>query len=137
MRDTVAEYYEAVHEHDWEKLASTLADGVVRIGILSDYEDDVCEGKERYLAFVSKVIGSFEYHTMEINGIFYSADRRRACAETTETIQPPQGERLTLHCLKTIDLDEHGLIVRINQFRKMSPIATPSSISVGNVLSDA
>jgi hypothetical protein len=134
MRDTVAEYYEAVHEHDWDKLASTLADDVVRIGILSDYEDDICAGKDRYLSFVAKVIGSFEYHTMEVNSIFYSEDRRRACAETTETIQAPQGERLTLHCLKTIDLDDQGLIVRINQFRKMSKTATPSSISVGAVL---
>jgi hypothetical protein len=134
MRDTVAEYYEAVHEHDWVKLASTLAEDVVRIGILSDYEDDISRGKQPYLTFASTVIESFEYHTMEINRIFYSADRRLACAETTETIQVPAGERLTLHCLKTIELDDDELIVRIDQFRKMSKVATPSSISVGAVM---
>ena len=134
MRDTIREYYEAVHEHDWEKLSSTLADDVVRIGILSDIEADISRGKEPYLAFVAKVIGSFDYHTMEIIEIFYSPDRQWACAETAETIQPPASERLTLHCLKIHQLNEAGFITSINQFRKVSTAAVPTSISVSAVM---
>jgi SnoaL-like domain len=135
MRDTVTDYYQAVNDHDWNKLATVLADNVERIGIMSDIEDDISRGKEPYLAFVSKVIGSFYFHKMEIERIFYSEDRRFACAETTETIQQtPGSERLVLHCLKSIELDENELIVRINQFRKMSITATPHSITVSAVM---
>jgi len=134
-RDTIAEYYEAVHTHDWAKLASTLADEVVRVGILSDYEDDIARGKEPYLEFCKSIISSFEYHTMETKQIFYSEDRRFACAETVETIQQPGSERISLHCLKLHELDEDGLIVKIDQYRKGSPVATPPSISVRAVMS--
>jgi hypothetical protein len=136
MRDTIREYYDAVHEHDWTKLASTLADDVVRIGLLSDVEDDISRGKEPYVAFVSKVIGSFEYHSMRVIKIFYSEDRRWACAETTETIQPPGQQRITLHCLKIHQLDETGLITSINQFRKLSDVALPTSVSVSAVMAE-
>lgn len=134
MRDVVAEYYRAVNAHDWDLLASTLADGIVRKGILSDCADDVAEGKERYLAFCRSVIGSFEHHAMEVVRIFYSADRRLACAETVETVQPRGGEPAVLHCLKVHELDEDGLIAGVDQYRKGSTTPTPSSISVGAVL---
>jgi hypothetical protein len=135
MRDTVTEYYEAVDQHDWKKLAAVLADDVERIGFMSAIEDDISRGKEPYVAFVSKVIGSFYFHEMKIDRIFYSEDRRLACAETTETIQQaPDSERLVLHCLKTIELDENELIVRIDQFRKASDTPTPTSITVGEVM---
>jgi SnoaL-like domain len=136
MRDTIAEYYEAVHEHDWVKLASTLAEGVVRIGVLSEYEDDVAQGKQAYMRFCVSIIESLEYHTMEIKEIFYSGDRRYACAETVETIQLPGSNRIKLHCLKLHELDEGGLIVKIDQYRKSSPVATPTTISVGTVMAD-
>ena len=135
VRDTITEYYEAVDQHDWDKLATVLADDVERIGIMSDIEDDISRGKEPYLAFVSEVIGSFHFHRMKIERIFYSEDRRFACAETTETIQQtPDSERLILHCLKTIELDENELILRIDQFRKMSKTPAPTSLTVSAVM---
>lgn len=92
------------------------------------------KGKGPYLEFCRTVIGSFEYHAMEIRRIFYSDDRRQACAETEETIQKPGEERLTLHCLKVHDIDEDGLIVGIDQYRKASPSQTPITLSVGAVM---
>ena len=135
MRDVVTEYYEAVHDHDWAKLASTLSDDVVRMGVRSDFDDDTVRGKEPYLRFVETIISSFEYHTMEIVGVFYSADARFACAQTVETLQEPGAERMRLHCLKWHELDGDGLIVKIDQYRKGSLEPTPSSITVGAVAS--
>jgi hypothetical protein len=136
MRDVVTEYYEAVHEHDWVKLSSTLSDDVIRVGIRSDFDDDTVRGKDIYLRFCRTILSSFEYHTMEIIKVFYSADGRYACAETVETVQEPGKERMRLHCLKWHEIDEKGLIVRIDQYRKASSEPTPSSITVGAVLSD-
>jgi ketosteroid isomerase-like protein len=134
MRDVIREYYEAVHEHDWEKLASTLAEDVVRTGFMADFAEDTAKGKGSYLEFCRTVIQSFEYHAMEIRRIFYSGDRRQACAETEETIQKPGGERFTLHCLKVHDIDEDGLISGIDQYRKASPAQAPIALSVGAVM---
>lgn len=134
MRDVIREYYEAVHEHDWEKLASTLAENVVRTGFMADFAEDTAKGKGPYIEFCRTVIGSFEYHAMEIRRIFYSGDWRQACAETEETIQKPGGERFTLHCLKVHDIDEDGLISGIDQYRKASQAQAPIALSVGAVM---
>ena len=134
MRDIIREYYEAVNDHNWEKLASTLAEDVVRIGIMSDFTDDIAKGKGPYVEFCKAAIGSFENHSMKIERIFYSADRRLACGETTETLKQPGSEPVVLHCLKTHELNEDGLITRIDQYRKGSPEGTPISISVNAVM---
>jgi hypothetical protein len=136
MRDVVTEYYEAVNDHDWLKLASTLSEHVVRIGIRSDFDDDTVRGRDLYMQFCESILSSFEYHTMEIIAVFYSPDARFACAETVETLQELGKERMRLHCLKSHEIDENGLIVRIDQYRKASPEVTPASITVGAVLSD-
>jgi len=132
--DTVTTYYEAVHEHDWKKLRSTLAESVVRSGIMSDHADDTITGRDAYVRFVETVIGSFEQHAMRIERVFYSADRRFACAETRETVREPGGDLIELHCLKWHELDENGRILRIEQFRKGAPGGTPLTLSVGSVL---
>ncbi|HEY3881774.1 MAG TPA: nuclear transport factor 2 family protein [Trebonia sp.] len=134
-RDVVREYYEAVHGHDWAKLESTLSLDVVRMGIRSDFDDDTVRGRDRYVRFVAEVIGTFEDHSMEIVGIFYSPDGRFACAQTVETLRQPGRERVRLHCLKWHELDGDGLIVKIDQYRKGSPEPTPASLTVGAVRS--
>jgi ketosteroid isomerase-like protein len=134
VRDVIREYYEAVHEHDWEKLASTLAEDVVRTGFMADFAEDTAKGKGPYLDFCRTVIESFQYHAMEIRRIFYSDDRRQACAETEETIQKPGEERFTLHCLKVHDIDEDGLITGIDQYRKASSGQVPITLSVRAVM---
>lgn len=129
----IAAYYDAVHRHDWEALASTLSDDVVRRGILSDCDDDVVVGKQAYLDFCRSVIGSFSHHSMEVVRIFCSSDGSLACAETVETIQRPGEGPIVLHCLKVHELDGSGRIAGIDQYRKGSTIPTPASISAGAV----
>jgi ketosteroid isomerase-like protein len=114
MRDAVTEYYKAVSDHDWVKLASMLSDDVVRMGVRSEFDDDTVRGREPYARFVETIISSFDYHAMEVIGIFYSADGRFACAQTVEALQEPGGERVRLHCLKWHELDGDGLIVKID-----------------------
>jgi hypothetical protein len=129
--DVVRDFYVALNDHDWERLAATMADDVVRIGF--NQQDDTCRGKERYMEFVKAVIGRFEFHEMKILNIFYSADRRRAAAETVETIQPPGGEKTVLHCLKWIEINEQGLITSFNFFQKAPSNAPPDWIKVGAI----
>jgi hypothetical protein len=133
MRDVITEYYQSVNDHDWGKLASTLSPDVIRMGILSDVRDDTAVGRDPYVKFVSSLIDTFPVHKMEIIGLFYSADRRLACAETLETTQTEGGPLVQYHCLKWHEINEDGLISKISQFRKAAPSATSDSISVSFV----
>jgi hypothetical protein len=134
-RDVVADFYTAIDQHDWNTLASTLADNVVRVGMQGN-EEDTCRGKERYLQYVDEVIGKFEYHDMKIIRIFYSSDRRLASAETVETLQAPGCERTSLHCLKAIELNDEGLITKFDLFWKTPSVLPPTWITVDAIEAD-
>ena len=130
--DVVREFYTALHDHDWERLAATMTDDVVRIG-MQDTEADTCRGKARYLEFVQSVIGRFDHHTMKIVQVFYSADGLHASAETIEEIRPPGGEMTTFHCLKAIEINEAGLITSFNLFQKAPAVPPPPWITVAAI----
>ena len=50
--DVIARFWKGIDSHDWDLVASTLADDFVRIGMRDD-EADTCRGKARYLDFVA------------------------------------------------------------------------------------
>ena len=134
--DVVADFYTALHAHDWDRLAATMSDDVVRIGV-RDNEADTCRGKDRYVEYVKSVIGRFERHAMQVQRIIYSPDGKFATAETLETIQPPGGGPIYLHNLKLIVIDDAGLIKRFDQFWKIPPTMPPDWITVEAVEADS
>ncbi len=84
--NVIVRFWRGIDEHDWDLLASTLADNFERHGMFGT-EADTCRGKANYLRFVSGVIGRMEHHSLKARKIFFSADGRQAMAECTETIR--------------------------------------------------
>ena len=84
--DVIVRFWRGIDEHDWDLLASTIADNFERHGMFGT-EADTCRGKANYLRFVSGVIGRMEHHTLKARKIFRSADGRQAVAECIETIR--------------------------------------------------
>lgn len=132
-RDVVADFWRAVDTHDWDLLASTITDDFVRIGM---DPGDVCAGKEPYLAFVSKVTGKMDRHTLETRAIFYSEDRRRAVAECRETIVPPGEEPLVMDFVNLHELSDDGLIAKLDIYWKTQRRMPPEWIAVDTVLAE-
>jgi hypothetical protein len=134
--DPVATFWKAVDIHDWDLLASVISDDFVRIG-MNDDEADTCRGKERYLAFVAGVIGKFEHHDLKTTRVFYSADRRLAISEAIETIRPPGEEPNSMKFVNLHELNEDGLITKLDIYWKTPKRMPPEWIEVDTVLKDA
>jgi hypothetical protein len=134
-RDVVSDFWQAVDSHDWDLLATTISDDFVRIG-MKDTEEDTCRGKESYLEFVSKVTGKMDFHELRNTGIFYSQDRRHAVAECIETIRPPGEDVLVMKFMNLHDLNEDGLISKLDIYWKTQVTMPPDWIEVDAVLNE-
>ena len=133
--DVVAKFWRGVDEHDWDLIASTITDDFERHGMFGT-EADTCRGKKKYLEFVSKVIGRMDHHDLKARKIFRSADGRKSVAECIETIRPPGEEALRMHFINILDIDENGLISRLDIFWKTPPRPLPDWITPEAILSD-
>jgi ketosteroid isomerase-like protein len=79
----VERYLDAVVGHDWDALASCLSDdGFLRVGPWGDEYPD----KAEYVAFISDLMPRLPGYEMRVDRITYSADRRTAVAELSETV---------------------------------------------------
>jgi hypothetical protein len=131
--DVVARFWRGIDTHDWDLVASTLADDFVRIG-MRDNEEDISRGKATYMAFVAGVVGRMEHHDLRTDRIFYSADGRTAVAETVETIRPPGEPVVVMRFANVMELDDDGLICSLDIFWKTPPRMPPPWITVDSVL---
>ena len=132
-KDVVADFWKGIDSHDWELVASTLADDFVRIGMRDD-EADTSTGKDTYMDFVSTVVGKMDHHDLRTDRITYSADGRTAFIDTVETIRPPGEDKVVMRFLNLMELNEQGLITKLDIFWKTPPRMPPGWISVDAVL---
>jgi hypothetical protein len=132
-RDVAADFWKGIDAHDWDLVASTLADDFVRIGMRDD-EADTTRGKDTYMSFVSQVVGKMEHHDLRTDRITYTADRRMAFIETVETIRPPGESEIIMRFLNLMELNADGLITKLDIFWKTPPRMPPGWIVVDNVL---
>jgi limonene-1,2-epoxide hydrolase len=82
MADPVETYLEAIVANDWPQLAETLTPDVVRTGPFFD----VFEGRDDYIAFISKLMPTLPNYSMDVTRITYADGGRRAYAELSETL---------------------------------------------------
>jgi hypothetical protein len=111
----VERYLDAIIGHDWDALAACLADDeFVRVGPWGDEYRD----KAEYLAFISDLMPKLPGYEMRVDRVTYSADRRLATVELTETVDV-EGRRHPTPEALLFDLDgdrEHDRIRRIQVF---------------------
>ena len=131
--EAVANFWKGIDSHDWDLVASTLADDFVRIGMRDD-EADTSRGKDTYMDFVSGVVGKMDHHDLRTDRITWSADGRTAFIETVETIRPPGDTEIVMRFLNLMELNDQGLITKLDIFWKTPPRMPPGWISVDAVL---
>lgn len=134
--DAVTKFWRGVDKHDWNLIESTLADDVVRIG-MQDNEADTSRGKESYMKFVKGVIGRFEHHDLVMVSNFRSEDGKIAVSECIETIQPPGEPRLTMRFINILELNEQGLIKKLDIYWKTPPRMPPAWITPEAIVAKA
>jgi hypothetical protein len=79
----VERYLDAILGHDWDALAACLSDdGFSRVGPWGDEYAD----KAEYVAFISDLMPQLPGYEMRVDRVTYSADRRLAVVELTETV---------------------------------------------------
>ena len=134
-REVVANFWKGVDEHDWDLVASTIADDFVRIGMRDD-EADTSRGKADYMQFVSQVTGRMDHHDLKMASLFFSEDGRTAVAECIETIHPPGEDKLVMRFINGLELDDDGLIAKLDIFWKTPPRMPPDWITPEAILDD-
>jgi limonene-1,2-epoxide hydrolase len=82
MAEPVETYLKAIVAHDWTQLASTLTEDVVRVGPFFDE----FEGRDEYVAFISRLMPTLPNYSMDIRRVTYADDGKRAYAELAETL---------------------------------------------------
>ncbi len=96
----VEEYLRSLAAHDWEALAATLADDVVRKGpYLDDYR-----GARAYVDFLRSVLPGLDGYRLDA-GRVWGDGAGRVCAELSETVTR-HGARLRTDEAVVFDVDE-------------------------------
>ena len=134
--DVVANFWKGVDQHDWDLVASTIADDFVRIGMRDD-EADTSRGKVEYMQFVSEVTGRMDHHDLKMVSLFFSEDGRTAVAECIETIHPPGEPELVMRFINILEMNDDGLIAKLDIFWKTPPRMPPEWITPEAILDDA
>ena len=84
MTAVVERYLDAIIGHDWNALAACLSDdGFTRVGPWGDEYPD----KAEYVAFIADLMPKLPGYEMRVDRVRYSADRRLAVVELTETVE--------------------------------------------------
>jgi hypothetical protein len=100
----VERYLAAIIGHDWDALAACLADdGFTRVGPWGDEYPD----KAEYVAFIADLMPKLPGYEMRVDRVTYSADRRLAVVELTETVEVDSRPHPTPEAL-VFDLDGDG-----------------------------
>jgi len=68
--------------HDWDAMASCVAEDVHRVG---PYQD-VYDGKAEYVAFIAKLLPTLTGYVMQVDRVTYADGGRIAFAELSETV---------------------------------------------------
>jgi limonene-1,2-epoxide hydrolase len=110
---TVERYLACLAVHDWDGLATTIADDdLIRDGPYCD----VVKGKQPYLKFLRGVFASLQGYRLEVQRISHASDRL-CYVELTETFDIDDVPTEYPECL-VFERNSGGLINRISVFIK-------------------
>ena len=110
--EAVERYLKCLAVHDWDGLAATVADNVIREGPYCD----VVEGKQPYLKFLRGVFASLKGYRLDVQRIAHAPDRM-CYVELTETFDIEGAPTSYPECL-VFEQTSDGLINRVSVFFK-------------------
>nr|WP_156622925.1 nuclear transport factor 2 family protein [Mycobacterium sp. 1164966.3] len=110
---TVERYLQFLAAHDWDGLATTIADeGLTREGPFCDR----IEGKQRYLAYLRKVLTELKDHRLDVQRVSH-VDTRLSYVELTEAFEIDGAPAAWPECL-LFERNDDGLITHVSVFFK-------------------
>jgi len=113
--DIVERYLSSIAAHDWDALGACVTDDVVRVGPYGD----TYRGRDDYVAFLAELMPTLAGYEMHVHRVAYSADRRVAMAELSETVDL-DGEPVVTPESLVFDLSDDGQIARIRIYIQRS-----------------
>jgi SnoaL-like domain len=109
----VERYLESLAAHDWDGVAATIADeGLIREGPFCD----VVEGKQRYVAYLRKVLTDLQGHRLEVQRVSH-VNTRLSYVELTEAFEIDGVTKRWPECI-LFECSDDGLITRVSVFFK-------------------
>jgi SnoaL-like domain len=109
----VERYLECLAAHDWDGLATTIADnGLTREGPFCD----VVEGKQHYVAYLRKVCTTLKGHRLQVQRVSH-VNPRLSFVELTETFEIDGVGATWPECI-LFEQGDDGLICRVSVFFK-------------------
>lgn len=115
----VERYLECLAAHDWDGVATTIADdGLTREGPFCD----VVEGKQHYVAYLRKVCTTLKGHRLQVQRVS-RVNSRLSFVELTETFEIDGVEATWPECI-LFEQGDDGLISRVSVFFKQRPADT-------------
>jgi limonene-1,2-epoxide hydrolase len=121
---TVERYLQCLAAHDWDSLADTIADeGLTREGPFCDR----IEGKQRYLAYLRKVLTELEGHRLDVQRISH-VNSRVSYVELTEAFEIDGASAAWPECL-LFERNDDSLITHVSVFFKQrgTELAAPQT----------
>jgi hypothetical protein len=117
--DTVERYLEFLSAHDWDGLATTIADdGLTRVGPFCD----LIEGKNHYIAYLRKILTTLTGHRLDVKRVS-RVDGRVSFVELTESFEIDGTPASWPECL-LFEQNDDGLISHVSVFFKQRPADT-------------
>lgn len=120
----VERYLACLAAHDWDGLASTIADeGLTREGPFCDF----IEGKQHYLAYLRKVLNELKGHQLDVKRVSH-VNSRVSYVELTEAFEIDGVPAAWPECL-LFERNDDGLISHVSVFFKQrgAEAGAPSS----------
>jgi hypothetical protein len=109
----VERYLEFLAAHDWDGLATTIADdGLTREGPFCD----LVEGKDHYVAYLRKVLTTLKGHQLDVTRVSH-VDNRVSFVELTESFEIDGTPAAWPECL-LFEQNNDGLISHVSVFFK-------------------
>jgi SnoaL-like domain len=109
----VERYLEFLAAHDWDGLATTIADdGLTREGPFCD----LVEGKNHYVAYLRKVLTTLKGHQLEVTRVSH-VNNRVSFVELTESFEIDGTPAAWPECL-LFEQNDDGLISHVSVFFK-------------------
>ena len=112
-RGVVERYLEFLTAHDWDGLATTIADeGLSREGPFCD----LIEGKDHYVASLRKILTTLKGHRLDVKRVSH-VDNRVSFVELTESFEIDGAPAAWPECL-LFEQNDDGLISHVSVFFK-------------------
>jgi SnoaL-like domain len=117
--DTVERYLEFLAAHDWDGLATTIADdGLTREGPFCD----LIEGRDHYIAYLRKILTTLKGHRLDVKRVSH-VDGGVSFVELTESFEIDGVPAAWPECL-LFEQNDDGLISHVSVFFKQRAAGT-------------